>query len=129
MNFFAGDAAPAVLETHPISEMLFILHRQGIAQPTIIRSALGPVGPYHHNDDLNLVYPGVAVGGGVGPFAQGDANFTLNIPWQDLYYCPNGVPQPIAVAIAAASPMGITIDPFVVWQDVDHDTRYKTISM
>lgn len=107
-ELFLGDAAPANNETLPISGLLFLLYRRDVAQPTIALSTLGPCGPYRVGDDPNLAHPGVPVAGGVGPYVQGDANFSINIPWADLYFCPNGVTAGITAALVAAPAAGIT---------------------
>jgi len=127
---FTGDVAPLANETNPVSEMIFLLYRRGVPNPTIVRSALGPtLVTYHAQDDLAIVHPGVPVAGGAGPFVQGDPNYMINIPWGDLYFCPNGVPPAIGVALAVAPAAGISIDPFLLWEEFDHDTRYKTASV
>lgn len=62
---FIGDAAPGALETTPVSELVFVLMRR-TAPPVIVRSGLGvppPVYAAPSKDDVNVWFPGIAVGG------------------------------------------------------------------
>jgi len=126
---FLGDAAPGVNETTPATEFLLIVYRRGQQNPQIIRFGFGSAAPYHVEDDIALVFPGVVVGGAVpGPFVANTAGFSLTLPWGDLFHVPvGGGPLPAAVAAFVANTgAGIMFDTFSILSRIRVSTRYST---